>query len=683
MKKFAMCTMLMAGFGCAGEETGNGLQTRVIAAQGGTVTAGGATLTIPPGALSQDTTITVTITSPGSSLPDSSTIRGSVFDLGPDGTTFITPATLTLPMDATPAANERAVISFLDPIANQWVDVASTVTGGHISAPISHFTRFAAGLGVELAQAPRREWSLHQTKKEPSWGYPTGPLVNDEQTGGEVRVPFLFGVANTTFEQDNGATPGLAMGEVYSSASGETFSAYVEAPAGDPNVPELRSGGEAYLRQFQSFVKRTPEATLRVVLSAGFLAASDHNGRPLSIECGFAVDNLSDETIVERCWPLQSKVEFKVVAYTGPFGPGNQPEFFSVHGDAGMHGFDGKWKFSAVTYGDSSTSLWTEANFTASDLNGRDPLVTLNAPLVLDIDLSSIEVCPPEMAAMFCGDKEFTVFSFVLAEAWNWRGRESGVAAFLQDPQNIGGTVLEMTGLEATNNPLPLPPAGVQPPLPCASGLPDPAAGVLQLSSEMYRSPEGMPPGAQGIVVTRTQGSKGAVSVTISASDGTAVAGVDYIAPATTVLFGDGDTAPRTVQLVTALADSVEESDKTVNLTLSEPGGCAIVGAQASAVLTITDDDSPITPPPRFTVGGTVNGLIGTLVLEDHHSVLLEIFDDGPFTFSFLPTPSGEPYSVRVFNQPHNPVQVCTVTNGTGVFTDHNVTDVLVTCVGQ
>ena len=244
--------------------------------------------------------------------------------------------------------------------------------------------------------------------------------------------------------------------------------------------------------------------------------------------------------------------------------------------------------------------------------------------------------------------KEFTLACALQALVVNARGRESGIGAYLRDPQKTGGTAIETTGLEATNNPLLIRPPPEPPPV-CMSG-PDPAAGVLQFSSATYRSRRYLS-GGDAIVVTRTQGSAGAVSATFTTSDGTAVAGVDYTPVSTTVHFGDGDTAPRVVPL-TILLDRVEEPDKTVTLTLSEPGGCATLGPQSSAVVTILDDDGPIVQPTLFTVGGTVNGLIGTLVLENHRGLFLEIFDDGPFTFSQIPTPSGEPYFVRVFNQP-------------------------------
>jgi hypothetical protein len=93
---------------------------------------------------------------------------------------------------------------------------------------------------------------------------------------------------------------------------------------------------------------------------------------------------------------------------------------------------------------------------------------------------------------------------------------------------------------------------------------------------------------------------------------------------------------------------------------------------------------------PRFTVGGTVTGLVGTGQLE------LEIAAEGPpgspatlrlrpgngaFTFSVPRLVSGNPYQVRVTQQPTNPVQVCTVANASGTIEDANVTNVAVQCV--
>jgi len=46
--------------------------------------------------------------------------------------------------------------------------------------------------------------------------------------------------------------------------------------------------------------------------------------------------------------------------------------------------------------------------------------------------------------------------------------------------------------------------------------------------------------------------------------------------------------------------DQLDETDKTVNLALSQPGGCAALGAQTTAVLTIRDDDRL---PPAGSVG--------------------------------------------------------------------------------
>ena len=107
-----------------------------------------------------------------------------------------------------------------------------------------------------------------------------------------------------------------------------------------------------------------------------------------------------------------------------------------------------------------------------------------------------------------------------------------------------------------------------------------------------------------------------------------------------------------------------------------EPAGSTVDGPDGPREVIPSDG-----PPAPFTVGGTVNGLVGTLVLENHRGLFLEVTEDGPFTFTDIPTPAGEPYFVKVFNQPFQPTQTCTVTNGEGTFTDHDVTDVVVDCV--
>ena len=89
---------------------------------------------------------------------------------------------------------------------------------------------------------------------------------------------------------------------------------------------------------------------------------------------------------------------------------------------------------------------------------------------------------------------------------------------------------------------------------------------------------------------------------------------------------------------------------------------------------------------PRFTVGGTVTGLVGTgLELEEHVSRPLSPTirprANGPFEFIFPTLFSGNSYDVRVVRQPSNPAQICTVSNGAGTVGDADITNVLVTCV--
>lgn len=86
------------------------------------------------------------------------------------------------------------------------------------------------------------------------------------------------------------------------------------------------------------------------------------------------------------------------------------------------------------------------------------------------------------------------------------------------------------------------------------------------------------------------------------------------------------------------------------------------------------------TPPPTYTVGGMVSGLIGSgLVLQLNGGGDLSIAADGAFVFGGGLV-SGTAYEVSVGTQPANPAQTCSVANGSGTIGVADVTDVAVSC---
>jgi hypothetical protein len=81
-------------------------------------------------------------------------------------------------------------------------------------------------------------------------------------------------------------------------------------------------------------------------------------------------------------------------------------------------------------------------------------------------------------------------------------------------------------------------------------------------------------------------------------------------------------------------------------------------------------------PVQTFTIGGTVSGLAGTLVLHDNGGDALTVTADGMFTFA-TKLPRGTTYDVTVGTQPSG--QFCIVFKGTGT-ANGNVTMVVVDC---
>ncbi len=114
----------------------------------------------------------------------------------------------------------------------------------------------------------------------------------------------------------------------------------------------------------------------------------------------------------------------------------------------------------------------------------------------------------------------------------------------------------------------------------------DVSSSGFKFQSDAAPAPE---TGSKAIVVARTS-SSAAQSVTVSTSNGTAVAGADYTAVTTTLSFAVGETS-KTVN-IPILTDTQVEGNETVNLTLSNPTNGGTLGAGRRALLIITDNDT-------------------------------------------------------------------------------------------
>ncbi|MFN6010713.1 MAG: Calx-beta domain-containing protein, partial [Microcystis sp.] len=115
-------------------------------------------------------------------------------------------------------------------------------------------------------------------------------------------------------------------------------------------------------------------------------------------------------------------------------------------------------------------------------------------------------------------------------------------------------------------------------------------AGVLSFSNSQFSVNENGTP-VVAVTVNRTGNMTGAVSVRINLTNGTATAPSDYNNTPITVNFANGETS-KTVT-IPIVNDSQLEADETINLSLSNPQGGAILGTQTTAVLTILNDDLP------------------------------------------------------------------------------------------
>jgi hypothetical protein len=129
--------------GSSGAPAGTGAsKSEPIGAAGGKVAIEGVTLTIPPGALAKDQTITVTSTT--GSAPSGAAAFSAVYSFTPAGLEFATPVTVEIAFNGDAA--KAALFWSSDGAA--WEKLATTAAGTTAKASINHFSTGFVGDGT-------------------------------------------------------------------------------------------------------------------------------------------------------------------------------------------------------------------------------------------------------------------------------------------------------------------------------------------------------------------------------------------------------------------------------------------------------------------------------------------------------------------------------------------------------
>jgi len=143
------------------------------------------------------------------------------------------------------------------------------------------------------------------------------------------------------------------------------------------------------------------------------------------------------------------------------------------------------------------------------------------------------------------------------------------------------------------------------------------SVGQLEFDAASYSVNESA--GTASVKVRRVGGSDGRITVNFASTAGSATLGDDFTDASATLTFNDQETEKTiTIPIVN---NSVIEPDETVNLALSNPGPSSIagyvtspsgdnsslLGGQATAVLTIVDNDSANLPPTISAIADTTS----------------------------------------------------------------------------
>jgi uncharacterized delta-60 repeat protein len=576
----------------------------------------GTQVVIPAGALAGEVRINIEETSTGApALPAGVTSVGPTFALTPHGTTFAVPVTLTLPYDpaAVPAGRSIQLFKTIQQQTEWQPQPGAVVATSTVSAPITSFSLATVVLPPVTPLRVTRAWSFRDFRGD---ALEEHELAHDEEDV-DIDKVLSFGPAHfdlpyvATHDGESAQIPsdGIADGTIGSYKFGNTYWVGVDAPKGNSAIDTDAIGSKARLVQYQTFVKNADDATYTFTVTGLTIDAYDGN-KALQRFCPLKhalyevmCDLMNAEVMLEvKAWLLDDETELpKKIFYELSGGlrivggavalapPIVTDTTFLIDVPLGVSSYSEV--FDRVGLDDDVT---TESFETTRGDGHRG--IRLTKPKPLHIDLSEVPRNSKFMirvtAHAYAYDRAAGPVSGAGAEF------RTAAHAWLRDPAGAGGTTVVTTGLTQIDTPANItePPATPLEPVSCVPGpAPDPSAGLIEFSAANYVQAESA--SIAPVKVVRRGGTAGRVTATLRTSDGTAVTGVDYAGFNASAIFGDGDALERSVD-VGIIQDTVHsEPDKTVTLTLSQPGGCAAIGAQDTATLTIIDDD-PAPPPP-------------------------------------------------------------------------------------
>jgi len=148
---------------------------------------------------------------------------------------------------------------------------------------------------------------------------------------------------------------------------------------------------------------------------------------------------------------------------------------------------------------------------------------------------------------------------------------------------------------------------------------PVPPAGTLQFSGASFNVSENI--NSVNVTVTRTGGSFGTITIDYATYDSSATAGNDYLAAIGTLTFTDGESSK--VITLTILDDTVYEGDENFGLILGNITGGATIGLNASASVTILEND------PIPSAGNLHFSMTGYSANEDASNILITVIRSG------------------------------------------------------